>query len=317
MIKKIVCWSGSFLLAAACVYYRQQLRLADIPPVVWSGIAGSGLTVLGVTLTNRGLSRRHREQLTHAAVEAERARQHQKEESEIARAMQLRKDVYLPAIAGVLSAYQSISRLIDVGTPRSELDKVYLEGVAAIGKATVLAHSETVVAVTKLLSHLSSAHASLSMRRAQLDQWAAERNASANTVTRIVADQTRWTETQTQLVFTGPPPAEQWTFIQNQLKFIQGQIDRFVSQRDEKDLTIAKGQLEFMNELAGYMDDWQAASVGANIALRKELGLTPPDEEVLRRALRDGHAESKRAFTAIQARLQSVVAPPNSDDARR
>lgn len=71
-----------------------------IPDVVWSGIVGSLITIAGVLVTNRGLSARHREQLRHTANESAKARE-----------MDLRKEVYIPAIEAALMASGAIGTL--------------------------------------------------------------------------------------------------------------------------------------------------------------------------------------------------------------
>lgn len=59
--------------------------LASVPDVVWSGIVASVITVLGVMVTNWGLSKRHRQQLRHTEEENARKRAHDASESALDR----------------------------------------------------------------------------------------------------------------------------------------------------------------------------------------------------------------------------------------
>ena len=74
--------------------------LSRIPNVVWSGIVASLITVLGVLVTNAGLSNRHRQQLAHSASE-----------STVEREMELRRDIYMPAIDATVIATSAIGGL--------------------------------------------------------------------------------------------------------------------------------------------------------------------------------------------------------------
>jgi hypothetical protein len=310
-MKKISRWLAFVLLAVVCWALRRQLQLDAVPPVVWSGIAGSVLTILGGAVTNREHARRHREQLESDAQEHKKAREHEQAESAVARTMLLKREVYLPAIAGAVTASQSIGKLINVNTPRAEIDKAYFDGVAALTKSGAVAHIDAVAAVSRLVTGMTVVYASLAIRRDTLESLHAKYVANSNTVTKVVGDQTKWTEVQTQLVYEGPPPMERWNFVANQLAFIQGQIVYWMKARDEALRALQIAQVEFFDELQTHGDDLHARVVDANIALRRELGLPSEDESALRLLLAENHADAMRRLVEVHKRLRVNIAAPD------
>ena len=74
--------------------------LTSIPHVVWAAIIASGLTIFGVTLANRANKKCLILQLNHDAQQKDKERE-----------MQLRRDVYIEAAEAIAEAIKDIQSL--------------------------------------------------------------------------------------------------------------------------------------------------------------------------------------------------------------
>ncbi|WP_124492222.1 hypothetical protein [Burkholderia sp. Bp8977] len=303
-------------------FFAEMVR--SVPNIVWSGITGSVITLIGVFATNVGMASRHRSQLKASADESQKRRAHEAMEAERERQMALRRDVYLPAIEGGISALQSLSSLIDVGIPRADINKKYYESVEAIAKAIALSPSTAAQASIKYQAALGRAFMDLGIDRGTLDVLAEEVKAKGGNVTRAVNDQSRWVETQTQLLFEGPPRQEKWTFVADQLKFIAGQIEFWSRERDQASIKLAAAQVAVLDKFILTVRDLSPLSTEVVIQLRRELGL-PDDAADLRKVMEDARDEAMLMAEAGLRRLNAMldqkrqqagvsVADPATDD---
>ncbi|RQS74646.1 hypothetical protein DID97_17470 [Burkholderia sp. Bp8977] len=194
----------------------------------------------------------------------------------------------------------------------------------AIAKAIALSPSTAAQASIKYQAALGRAFMDLGIDRGTLDVLAEEVKAKGGNVTRAVNDQSRWVETQTQLLFEGPPRQEKWTFVADQLKFIAGQIEFWSRERDQASIKLAAAQVAVLDKFILTVRDLSPLSTEVVIQLRRELGL-PDDAADLRKVMEDARDEAMLMAEAGLRRLNAMldqkrqqagvsVADPATDD---
>jgi hypothetical protein len=278
-----------------------------VPDVVWSGIVASLITVLGVLVTNWGLSTRHRQQLQHTEEENARKRTYDASESALDRKMKLRRDVYIPAAEAVLNGVGSIVMMVDPSIPKAEITQRYFEAVATIGKANSIAGVKTVAAVGKLLVCMGNMNIDMSMQRGMIDQICNQLAANNGAIEKAVQNHGRWVETQTSMLFEGPPDPTKWNLVQNQINFWQAQIGQWTAARDNSVVRLQRAQLAALKVLAGFQPKFIDLSVDAGIALRTELALQDDDLDELRTTLRQNGDLAQTNLQNAIVRLESLL----------
>ncbi|WP_162600849.1 hypothetical protein [Paraburkholderia sp. C35] len=278
--------------------------LTAIPDVIWSGMLGSLITVLGVTVTNFGLSRRHREQLRHTADENALKREHDVSEAALNRRMQLRREVYIPAVEAVFSALSQVGAMVDPTVQTAEINRKFSQAVATIGKVNAVAGAHTVSVVGSLMNCMAAMHSELSQVRIAIDQHHSQYLANGDAVTRAVDDQGRWIETQTSMLFEGPPDPAKWQFVCGQIDFKSRQIEHWTQLRDEKFIELLGAQLVGLKAMAAWHTRFNDASIDASIALRTELALQDDDLNELRIAMKKNSEAAQATLLEIIARLE-------------
>jgi hypothetical protein len=281
--------------------------LATVPNVVWSGIVGSLITVIGVLVTNVGLSRRHGEQLRHTADENARKLTHDATESALDRKMKLKRDVYIPAIEAVYTAMSSLGALADPTNLRSAIERTFVEAVGSISKVNAVGSLETVAAVGALLQQLMSVNLELSVKRGAIEQVYGQLQANAQTVTRAVEEHGRWVQVQTSMLLEGPPIPEKWNFVVNQIAFQQGQIDLWTSKQTASSRELRIAQLAFLRDMTKAQPKLTDASITASIALRDELGMLDGSQDLLRQTLAENGDLARKALDEVIARAEQEI----------
>jgi hypothetical protein len=283
-----------------------------VPDVVWSGIVASLITVLGVLVTNWGLSMRHRQQLQHTEDENARKRIHDASESALDRKMKLRRDVYLPAAEAVLTGMSSIAMTVDPNIPKAEISRRYIDAIATIGKVNAIAGIQTVAAVGKLLVFMGNMNMDMSMQRGMIDQICNQLAANNGSIEKAVQNHGRWVETQTSMLFEGPPDPTKWNLVQNQINFCEDQIKQWTAARDDSLVRLHRAQLAALKVLAGFQPEFNDVSVDAGIALRTELDLKDEDLDELRKTLRQNgdlaQTNMRNAIDRLEQLLDQITA---------
>jgi hypothetical protein len=280
------------------------MLLKSVPDVVWSGIVGSLITVVGVLTTNLGLSRRHKQQLKHTADENALKRMHDASESALDRKMKLRRDVYIPAIEGVYTAMSAIGSMADPSVPRSVIQAKIVDAVGSIAKVNAVASLETVAAAGVLLQQLMVVNMDLSGKRAAIEAAFAQEQANGNIVTRAVEDHGRWVQVQTAMVFDGPAPPEKWSFLKNQIAFQQRLVDEWTGKRVASSRDLQNAQLAFLKAMAASQSKLTDASVTTSIALRTELGMLEDSQDQLRAILTENGERARKALEETIERIE-------------
>jgi hypothetical protein len=295
------------------LFVSGEILLKSVPNVVWSGIVGSLITVVGVLATNVGLSRRHTQQLKHTADENALKRQHDASESALDRKMKLRRDVYIPAIEALYSASSSIGAMVDPAVPRSELQAKFVDAVGLISKVNAVASLETVAAAGALLQQVMALNVDLSAKRSAIELAHSQLQANGQIVTRSVEDHARWVQVQTSMLFEGPPQAEKWKFVMNQIAFYQGQIDQWTAKRVTSSRELQIAQLAFLKAMVLSQPKLADATITTSIALRSELGMLDDNQDELRDTLAENSEKARRALEEVVLRVEQGLGISRQD----
>jgi hypothetical protein len=112
---------------------------SSMPAVIWSGVIGSGMTLLGVLLVNKSNNNRHKMQLKHESDEKAKDR-----------LATLRKEVYLLAVEEMVKASDFLGRLptfdFTKGNPAEGLTGLY----ASMAKLQMVAGKQTAVLIGEM-----------------------------------------------------------------------------------------------------------------------------------------------------------------------
>jgi hypothetical protein len=278
--------------------------LKSVPNVVWSGIVGSLITVVGVLTTNLGLSRRHKQQLKHTADENALKRTHDASESALDRKMKLRRDVFIPAIEAVYTAGSAIGSMADPSVPRSVIQARIVDAIGLISKVNAVASLETVAAAGVLLQQLMAVNIDLSLKRAAIEAAYGQEQANGKTVIRAIEDHGRWVQVQTSMLFEGPVRPEKWSFVNNQIAFQQGLVDEWTVKRAASFRELQNAQLAFLRAMAEFQPKLTEPSVTASIALRTELGMLEDNRDELRGILTENAERARKALDEAIDRIE-------------
>ncbi|UJH77385.1 hypothetical protein L0U95_22150 (plasmid) [Burkholderia cenocepacia] len=164
--------------------------LSRIPNVVWSGIVASLITVLGVLVTNAGLSKRHRQQLAHSASE-----------SKVEREMELRRDIYMPAIEATVIATSAIGGLSNPVTSQDDVTEKYADAAAKLGKASAIASPETVRTLGTLTERMRVLYTKLLICRQPIMNAHSRMSAAIALIDRNSQDRDRWIQSRLDVIY--------------------------------------------------------------------------------------------------------------------
>lgn len=115
--------------------------LENIPSNLWSAALGSGLTILGVIITNIANNKRHRLQLEHASIEKDKDRK-----------ANLKHAVYLHASEEMVKASSYIGSLAQEDSRNSNIAEPLQSFYAATNKLMMIAGNETAQNASNLIS---------------------------------------------------------------------------------------------------------------------------------------------------------------------
>lgn len=278
-----------------------------VPNVVWSGIVASLITVLGVLITNLGLSKRHREQLRANEIENTRKRKHDASESALDRTMKLKRDIYLPAIEAVHAATTALGAMVDPTVSVAETHAKFINALGSIQKANAVSNDATVTATLNFSTVLLSSNMELVFKRSEIDTVYQQYKANAGVVDRTVQDHGRWVETQTMLLLEGPPAETKWNFVNSQIAFKQSQINEWSALRDASNRDLRVAQLNFMRTLETLQPKITEASIPVLVALRNELGVSSESQEEFMKSVKAQAAIAKTVTKEFIDRLEATL----------
>lgn len=270
--------------------------LTSIPDVVWSGIVGSLITVLGVLVTNLGLSRRHTQQLNHDS-----------EQKAIEREMELRRDIYIPAIESISLAITTIGSMSDPAVLQTKVTDSYSEMTAKTAKASAIGNQDTVSAIGNLTDAVRLMFTQLLVSRQPLLQAHGQMVADNSIVERAIGDHGRWVQMQTDLLFQGPLDPQKANFLEAQINFTQEQINHWTARREASALRLSAAQIEFLKTLLQFQPDVATKVIAAFTAIRAEFSIAGDNPAAFQQAFARNAANSERFLAEMITKFEAQV----------
>lgn len=270
--------------------------LSCIPDVVWSGIVASIITVLGVLVTNAGLSKRHRQQLAHSASE-----------SKVKREMELRRDIYMPAIEATVIATSAIGSMTNPATSHDDVNEKYADAAAKIGKASAIAKPETVRMLGTLTDRMRVLYTKLLIRRQPIMNAHSRMSAAIALIDRNSQDRDRWIQSRLDVLYNEGVNQERDDFLVRQTDFCNRMIDHWTIQRDEAGLELSRAQVDFLKEMLILYPDVAQAMGMACVAIREDFNFEGDNLEAVRQVFTDNATAATRFLDETTASLEVAL----------
>ncbi len=268
-----------------------------IPDVVWSGIVASVITVTGVLITNFGLSTRHRQQLAHT-----------EHESTVKREMELRRDIYMPAIEATVVAMTAIGSLSNPATSHDDVSEKFGDAAAKIGKASAIAKPETVRTLGKLISSIRTLYIKVLVVRQPILDAHSRMSAAIALIDRNSQDRDRWIQARLDVLYQEGLNQERDAFLVRQVEFSNRMIDHWTTQRDAVKLELCRAQIAFLKEMLVLNPVAAQAICAACVAIREDFKFEGDDLEAVRQALTDNATNAtqflREMTTSFEAEIQ-------------
>ncbi|WP_178118979.1 hypothetical protein [Pseudomonas akapageensis] len=237
--------------------------LKSIPTVIWSGVIASGLTLMGVLISNRSNTNRLVIQLAHDAAEKKKER-----------ITNLRREVYLKVsddMAKLSAHIMSLPNIDPADFKSQELIQSFSGGVA---KLQLVAEPKTALLANELVAEYGElqmnalvrvmpahdARSSISINDKMYEKSRAETN-------RIIAEMNKFVEEVNT-------DANRFEALNRAFDFHNGQADKYAEARDEAYDTYNRLNIEFCKQLYSDLRPILMLQIGVIIEFRRDLGLT-------------------------------------------
>ncbi|MGS1072334.1 hypothetical protein [Burkholderia glumae] len=270
-----------------------QAGFLNIPNVVWSGIVASLITVLGVLVTNRGLSKRHREQLEFTAKENAKARE-----------MSLRKEVYIPAIESAIIACNAVGTLIDPASDVSKIAEKFNNAISNLGKVSAIAMPETVAKIGEFEISLRELHHFLLFARMPMMDAYNRWQAAENVRSQVTDDHRRWIDAHLQSLLNPATSKEQMALFRQQIDFLSASMARWESEGESAKREMQKHQIGLIQEIIPRSWPSIQATNDAAISIRAEFSLAGDDLSAIKSSY---ERNSKKTVESVQQLVQNLI----------
>lgn len=265
--------------------------LRSVPEVIWSGIIGSLLTLLGVMLVNSSNTKRLKLQLAHESEEKARQRR-----------AELRRDVYLEAAEELVKASSYLASLPradlskqEVGSPlqgffaaAAKLQMVSDTTTAALVSDLVSAYGELLLKIFGLVRPIHSARSSANDAAEQYELCQTE-------VRRVLAAMTQHNE-------SGSTDAAAFDRLNRSFEFQHAQSEKYAKERSQHTDQAIKLELAFLRAYVPELKNVGLKTMKVMVEVRRELELHS-DVDAFTELL---ETQWKRMDSALDALLKSV-----------
>lgn len=266
-----------------------------LPAPVWV-LAGAALTLLGVWQTNRGNTRRLREQLQHDA-----------DQRRIDREQGIRKEIYLDAAEAISTGLTSIPAFANLDISDPEIMARYIDRAPAVAKVHVIANVRTAAAVERLTREIAAAAARLLIKRLPVKFAKSALTSVENALATFEKERGRWVEMMRQENLAGRDE-NRWKWITHNFEFEQGRVKQATSERDKLRPELIRKHLDLLEECVRESVALQEFLVPALLAIRDELGFAA-DEPEMRRVFAEGAAGNAATLKKLAEELRALGAP--------
>ncbi len=265
--------------------------MQEIPAIVWAALLGSGLTLVGVLLSNWNHSSELRKQLDHDS-----------EEKQKDRIGSLRRDVYLNAVEEMAKANSHLGKLPQIDPAKQSIDAGLSGFFAASAKLQLVCQTETASVIGELTTRYGEILLAL-LGKASLVH-------NLNTDIRILTDlyETSRSEVERtlaemkQLNESGNPNPARFAALQASCEAAQQQTKKFSKERSG---VFDQHKIAMRDYMAAVLQEIRSIGplqLKAGAAIRGELGLATNLQEFEVRQ----SATLQRMDTSVQQLLASL-----------
>jgi len=233
-----------------------------IPDVVWGGIGGSLITLLGAWLSNRNSRKQLRMQLDHAARQDDRKRQ-----------MELRKEVYVHAAEAIMRCNATLLKLGNPDESESALSNSIQDNFATLAKTHVVGSERTVEAVMTYQATLAQAFATLMVKRLSLKARYGQVQSMASEIRNEVAERDRCLGQIKQSQLTVSLDARVVDALNRQMQESQNRLRVLEANHAEVSAAFGVDQRNFALEASRIGADVSKLLAPAVLAVRAEMDL--------------------------------------------
>lgn len=264
--------------------------LASVPDVIWSGIIGSVLTLLGVMLVNWSNTTRLKLQLAHDSEEKVRQRR-----------AELRKGVYLSVVEEMVKASSHLASLPQANVSNDMMAP--LQGFfAAAAKLQMVAETETAILVGDLVSTYGELMFSVMGLAAPVQAARADADRDRTFYDKCQSEVERLLAAMKQHNESGNADHEAFERLNRSYEFASSQAEKYSSQQSEHLQKATTHQLTFVRALVPQMKAVGLKTMNVSIQIRRELELDS-DPEALSAQLK---LQWQRMDAALENLLQSL-----------
>ncbi|MCT9125891.1 hypothetical protein [Cupriavidus gilardii] len=243
--------------------------LSAVPKELWAALIGAGIALLSAWRSNANARRMLKIQLVSATEQAEKKRQ-----------MDLRREVFLPAIRAAVEVPAIVGKMLDPKVSDQEIATEMRAAIAAFSGIHVVASAHTLTATTKLSTAAGKLYFDTLPRRAEI----MIETAAAETIRSIIDAELQrgraLVEMMQEINLNGGDP-ERFERITTQWKAHQERLHDLEKERDAKDRAVSRLMANQLREFGRQIEGLTPFQAEALTAVRQELGLSIDKAEYL------------------------------------
>lgn len=225
--------------------------------------------------------------------------------------MDLRKEVYIPAIDAALTATSAIGTLYDPTSDVRLIAEKFANAIASLGKVSSIAKPETVAKIGEFEIALRDVYTLLLLSRGPLmeahNRWRAETDVH----TRVLGDHGRWVAAHAESLLT-PINEERNNIFNRQIEFLSSQMDHWRVKSEASKREETTRQIEFLLATLPHSQQSAQASIEVAIAIRSEFSLTDDDLSAVRAAFENNRVRNYESVRQLVDNLAAQHVANNS-----
>lgn len=237
--------------------------LTKVPDVVWSGLLASGLTLLGVMLSNWSNNRRLVKQLSHDSIEKERDRINA-----------LRKDVYLKAAEELAKVGGYLGKIPQLDPTKENISDGLSEFFGIAAKLQLISQPETSDLVGELVTRYGEILMGLLAKASPVHDLNTDIRIAGDFYDRNQAEAARALAEMKHLNESGGSDPARFTALERSFKIAQEAANHFQNERSEAYAKHAIAIREYMIFMLKEIRSVAPLQMKISAAIRGELNLT-------------------------------------------
>lgn len=266
--------------------------LTQIPDVVWSALLASGLTLLGVMLSNWSNTRRLVKQLSHDSVEKERDRINA-----------LRKDVYLRAAEEAAKVSSYLGKIPQLDPSKEDIADGLAEFFGVAAKLQLVSQPETSSLAGELVTRYGEILMVLLTKASPIHNLNADIRIASDFYDRNQAEVSRAVAEMTKMNESGEKNPARFAALERSFESAQKAADHFHAERLGAYAQHRVAMREYMITLFQEVRSVARLQMELSAAIRGELNLTT-DMAVYEARLQDNFERMDRAVQNLLSHFE-------------